>query len=184
LAWKFRTGGAVISSPAIDESGVIYFTSVNGFFYALNPNGTQRWRLRTGGYTDSSPVIGKDGVLHVGVNTNVVAISRKGEKLSSRQMHDLILGSPLAFADGSWCAISRYGLMVGETAGKTSSERTWLWSYYTYGSGYSSPVAGTDGTIYVYGKQDGMALIALEASEPLAKTPWPKFRKNFQNTAR
>jgi outer membrane protein assembly factor BamB len=36
LKWRFKTGGAVVSSPAIDANGTIYFGSNDLYLYALN----------------------------------------------------------------------------------------------------------------------------------------------------
>jgi hypothetical protein len=51
---------------------------------------------------------------------------------------------------------------------------------FTYG--YGSVGVGADGTIYTF--DSGTYLSALQASVPLAKAPWPKFRANARNTGR
>jgi eukaryotic-like serine/threonine-protein kinase len=33
--WEFETGGNIVSSPVVDENGVIYFGSLDGYLYAL-----------------------------------------------------------------------------------------------------------------------------------------------------
>lgn len=50
LEWKFSTGGAVYSSPAIAADGTIYIGSNDGNVYAINPDGTRMCKLGTGGY--------------------------------------------------------------------------------------------------------------------------------------
>jgi len=60
LAWRFKTLGAVRSSPAIGPDGAIYVGSSDGKLYALNPNGTQRWSFATGWPVRSSPALGPD----------------------------------------------------------------------------------------------------------------------------
>src|SRR5271169_4673688 len=48
LLWKFNTGSAVHSSPAV-VNGVVYVGSENGNFFALNAtNGFQIWNYNTG----------------------------------------------------------------------------------------------------------------------------------------
>lgn len=44
LAWRFETNGSVVSSPAVDANGTIYFGSSDKTIYALNPNGTLKWK--------------------------------------------------------------------------------------------------------------------------------------------
>jgi hypothetical protein len=56
--------------------------------------------------------------------------------------------------------------------------------YYLYGYGYGSPAVGPTGAIYVPdpGGVAGGGFTALRAGAALARTPWPKFRGNAQNT--
>jgi hypothetical protein len=68
LLWSFTTGAPIISSPAINPDGVIYFTSTDGNLYALRPDGSERWRLHTGGVTESSPVLDESGNLYLMVH--------------------------------------------------------------------------------------------------------------------
>jgi len=35
LKWSYTTSGAVVSSPAIDADGTIYFGSIDGNLYAI-----------------------------------------------------------------------------------------------------------------------------------------------------
>jgi outer membrane protein assembly factor BamB len=60
----------VSSSPAIDQTGVIYVCSEDGYLYAINPNGTRKWRYLTGSAAISSPAIGSDGTIYVGSSDN------------------------------------------------------------------------------------------------------------------
>src|SRR5678816_3121642 len=49
LAWKFKTAGRVISSPAVSGDAV-YVGSTDGSLYAVNrADGTQRWKFDTKG---------------------------------------------------------------------------------------------------------------------------------------
>ena len=65
LAWKFKTGGEVHSSPAV-ANGMAYFGSDDEHIYALDAyNGQERWKVKTGGMVRSSPAV-KDGVVYVG----------------------------------------------------------------------------------------------------------------------
>ena len=73
--WKFATGGAVFSSPAVGANGTIYVGSDDHNVYALNPDGTQKWKFVTGGTVGSSPAVGADGTIYIGSNDhNVYAL--------------------------------------------------------------------------------------------------------------
>jgi eukaryotic-like serine/threonine-protein kinase len=57
LKWKFKTDGAVISTPAVAD-GAAYVGSNDHYFYAINlTDGTQRWKFKTGGRVASSPAV-------------------------------------------------------------------------------------------------------------------------------
>ncbi len=64
LAWKFRTGGRVISTPAVVGDRV-FVGSTDGALHALDrATGTERWTYRTGGPVASSPAVA-DGLVIV-----------------------------------------------------------------------------------------------------------------------
>jgi outer membrane protein assembly factor BamB len=82
LKWRYQTGGAVDSSPAIRSDGTIYFGSDDDSIYALTSNGTLKWKYQTGnsGFANavfSSPAIGPGGTIYIGSNGhNLYAIGR------------------------------------------------------------------------------------------------------------
>lgn len=72
LKWKFETEGIVVdvpSSPAIARDGTIYFGGAGeyqgrgGYFFALNPDGSEKWRYFAG-CDQSAPAIGGDGTIY------------------------------------------------------------------------------------------------------------------------
>jgi outer membrane protein assembly factor BamB len=65
--WHFEVNGAIGSSAAIGDDGTIYFGENKGYFYALNPDGSEKWTLKAGSIS-SSPAIGEDGTVYVGGN--------------------------------------------------------------------------------------------------------------------
>ncbi len=66
--WLARTGGEVISSPAIDENGIVYFGSADNNFYAVDgETGQILWTYKTDGPIGlSSPAIDANGIVYVG----------------------------------------------------------------------------------------------------------------------
>ena len=180
-AWEFTAGAPIISSPALDRDGTIYITSVNGWFYALNPNGTLKWRLRTGGITESSPVIGQDGTLYVGVNKDIWLISPAGQKKGAQLGDGLVKATPAAFSDGSVCFVSGWGWIISFL-----SPGNCQWKLFSFENRSASPAAAKSGTIYLwdYLPEQKPRMFALHAAVPLARSAWPKFRGNPQNTGR
>lgn len=182
--WEYATGGAILSSPAIGEDGALYFTSVDGKFHVVNADGTRRWVLPTGGITRASPVIGLDGTIYIGVNDQHCAISAEGKMKWQRGLDprghvpfDWIVSTPAVLANGSV-------LMSGTDLALTAlmPDGDWWWTYSLQGGSRSSPLVGSDAT--VYGANDGMELHAIRNTVPLAATPWPMFRGNPQHTGR
>jgi eukaryotic-like serine/threonine-protein kinase len=74
VAWKFKTGGRVISSPAV-SGGLVVVGSADGSLYGINrADGTQRWKFDTRGPVMSSPAI-VDGLVYVSsVDGNIYAV--------------------------------------------------------------------------------------------------------------
>lgn len=175
--WEFETGGAILSSPALQGAECLYITSTDGHLYSINLDGTLRWKLHTGSITESSPTIGEAGDVYIGVNKALWVVSREGTKGIEYATHDFLESSATALLDGTFCFISRYGLLLCLTP-----KRELAWSCYVYGQGYASPGVGRNGTVYLpaYAGQRGFS--AFLASQPLASSPWPRFRGNARNT--
>ncbi len=77
LKWKYFTGGAIMSAPAIGIDSCVYFT--NDDFYALYPNGTVNWYKDTSGTAFlTSPVIAPDGTMYEDVGYSLAAFSPNG----------------------------------------------------------------------------------------------------------
>jgi outer membrane protein assembly factor BamB len=65
VAWRFKTGDAVRSSPVI-SNGTLFIGSSDANVYALDPEtGDEIWRFATGGPVVSTPTVA-GGVLYVG----------------------------------------------------------------------------------------------------------------------
>jgi len=59
----FYAGDYIYTAPAIDENGVIYFGSIDYYFYALNPDGTLKWKYYIGDEVRGSPALLSDGTI-------------------------------------------------------------------------------------------------------------------------
>lgn len=80
LRWKFKTGGFVGSSPAIDKGGV-FFGSQNQDVYSVDAtNGTEKWHFETGKIVFSSPAVA-EGVVYIGSHdANLYALNESSGK--------------------------------------------------------------------------------------------------------
>lgn len=74
LAWKFKTGGRVISTPAV-VGDMVYVGSTDGALYAVNrADGTQRWKFESEGPIASSPAVSGDLVYISSLDGNIYAV--------------------------------------------------------------------------------------------------------------
>lgn len=136
----------IISTPAVDVNGTIYFTSLSNYMFALNPDGTEKWRYPVHVYIDvwSSPVIGPDGTIYVG----------------SQQ-----------YPPGQTTSIKYGGRLYA-----MNPDGTEKWNFDSGSAGMSgSPAIAGDGTIYATGGGFSDLTGTVYAFEPDGKVKW-KFR--------
>ena len=148
LRWKFKTGGFIGSTPAINRDHV-FFGSQNQDVYSVDAtNGTEKWHFETGKIVFSSPAVA-DGVVYVGSHdTNLYALNESSGKEEWRARTDgQVQSSP---------TVSGNLVYVGSDDGKVYAfDRTSgfeRWRFETGQPVFSSPtVVGR--TLYV-GSQD------------------------------
>ena len=67
--WRFKTSGAVSSSPAVSNS-TVYVGSHDTYLYAIDAvTGKEKWRFRTNGIVSSSPAV-SNSIVYVGSRDN------------------------------------------------------------------------------------------------------------------
>ncbi len=168
VRWKFRTGGAVMSSPAVHDD-VVYIGSNDGRLYALDArSGVERWRLQTQGRVASSPavaagrvyVLSYDGRLHAADATTGAALwnfATGGERrFAHANLHgaepaaelmpdpfDFFLSSPVV-VDG----VVYFGSGDGHVYAVDAANGALRWKFSADGVVHASP-AVVDGTLYV-----------------------------------
>ncbi len=168
--WRFATGDAVRSSPAIGTYGTIYVGSDDGYFYAINPDGTEQWRFATErGVTWSSPTIDVTGTIYVGSHDgNFYAINPDGTEQWRFATGDAVRSSPAIGTDGTIYVGSYDGLYALDPDGTLK----W-WDRIESPGIHSSPSIGTDGTIYVGTKQwDNSPNATVYAINPDGSEKW------------
>ena len=191
-AWPkpFSTGEQIITRPAIDSEGNIYFGSFSDKFYAIDSNRVPIWTFDTKQDIWSSAVIRADGTVYFGAdNGYFYALSTEtGEvkwtyriKENWQRSSTAVLGldGSIYFTlwDNSFYSINRIGKK--------------LWSVKLKGDGddaatFSSPSLLDDGKIYV-GIQDGDngRINIIQGGSPIdTNSPWPSFGGDMQNTGR
>jgi outer membrane protein assembly factor BamB len=72
VRWSFKTGGPIVSSPAIAD-GVIYIASLDGHLHAIDQaTGQEKWKFKSRMPIASSPAV-VDGVLYFVSSTGALA---------------------------------------------------------------------------------------------------------------
>jgi hypothetical protein len=80
--WQFKTGGPVVSSPAVAD-GTVYVGSEDGNLYAVDlKTGKEKWKFHTNGWIHSSPAVSGSLVFLTGYDYRFYALdSVTGKKL-------------------------------------------------------------------------------------------------------
>jgi eukaryotic-like serine/threonine-protein kinase len=168
VKWKFKTGAAVISTPAVID-GSAYFGSNDHYLYAVNlADGVQRWKFKTGSRVASSPAVYQGRVYFGSYDGNIYALDAKsgeqrwkfaseGERrFSGRHLHgsdpagesmpdpfDLYLSSP-TIVDATVYIGSGDGNVYALDAGSGALR----WKFHTGNVVHASP-AVANGVVYI-----------------------------------
>lgn len=196
LKWKFDCGEPVsgpsaqgdgdvqkgiISTPAVDVDGTIYFTSLSNYMFALNPDGTEKWRYPVHVYIDvwSSPVIGSDGTIYVGSQQyppgqttsikyggRLYAINPDGtEKWNYDSKSAGMSGSPALAGDGTIYATGGGFSDLTGTVYAFNPDGSVKWRFRFEQWQESHPTVAPDGTIYIGSKEGDIRAINPDGTE-------------------
>lgn len=198
LRWNCGTGDAVYSSPAVASNGDVYVGSSDGTLYALAPDGTELWRFTTKGAGKApagtilaSPAIGNDGTVYIGglYDPNLYALDPSEGSVKwvcgfppvGAESPGWPYASPVIASDGT---IYQTLLYDSRLYAIEPNAGTILWSTDLLdlsgvgveagaldpeAAGWSEPVVGPDGTIYVC-----LDDVYLRAVDPNGGIKWAK----------
>ena len=149
LLWKStKYSSSIISSAAVGNNGVIYFSTLGGTICALGANGDSQWAnpcTLAGGNVGGAILLGNDGTLYVGAdNSRVYAINPDGTIKWSSITGGAIKRSLSMSQDGSTIyAPSEDGRLYA-----IGSDGSILWKTNIINPSNNCAV-GADGTLYV-----------------------------------
>jgi len=168
VKWKFRTQGAIASTPAV-SGGLVFVGSSDHNVYAVDAaSGAQRWRFATHGRVTASPAVAA-GLLYIGsFDGNFYALdaasgqlrwkfATEGEKrFAARHLHgaepaaeimpdpfDIFLSSPVVHGNTVY-----FGSGDGNVYALNSDTGELRWKFHTGNVVHASP-ALADGLLYV-----------------------------------
>jgi outer membrane protein assembly factor BamB len=199
--WSYNVGGEIISSPAITSDGKICFGADDGYFYMLNSDSTLFRRTLIGTSISASPVIGTDGAIYITTDDGTL------NKFSSDGTEEWFFTTDASFPSSP--AVVRYTNTTDDIiyfkaswGKKKQADEDSLFMVKADGSEFaagaivqnspdaitSSPMVGSDGTIYIGGgidwDTDEGGLFALAGRGTVVSSSWPLFRQNRKNTGR
>ena len=180
MKWKFATGAEIDASATLGADGTVYFSSNDGYLYALAPDGTQRWRLQTQGYTGSTAVTDEAGNLYLAAGKEYCFVSPEG-KMLFHTPSEIALDMAAAATANREIIFSLPWLRIGSF----NRDHPWppAWTHRMSYNLESSPNVDPQGNIYA---GNSYALVAIRPPNPAppAKSSWPLWRGNAQQTGR
>jgi len=168
LAWKFQTGGSVISSPSVAKC-ILYVGSQDKHIYALGAfSGNLIWKFQTQSMIESSPAVANDRVYTGGDDGYVYCLDAYTGELYWKTF----VNGDLPYTYGSFVLKSSPALysgrvFVGSIDGNMyaidMSTGNIAWKFQTGGPIHSSPSV-CDGAVYFTAEEpDAGALYKLDA---------------------
>ncbi|MCX5899178.1 MAG: PQQ-binding-like beta-propeller repeat protein [Proteobacteria bacterium] len=175
VAWTFKTGGIITSSPAI-EGDYVYIGSADNYVYCLNrKTGEKVWGYATGNSVLSSPLISGDALYVGSTDKKLYRLNAAtGEKVWEFVTGGNIQSSP---------AIARGRVYVGSFDDKVYcvDEKTGVkqWDFQTAADVFSTPavadgrvyVGGVDYNLYCLDAKDGSELWRFETEGDIPPSP-------------
>ncbi|MCF8026174.1 MAG: PQQ-binding-like beta-propeller repeat protein [Desulfobacteraceae bacterium] len=169
--WRFQTGSKIVSSPAIGFDHTVYIGSLDGFLYAVNPDGTLKWRFDAKTEIRGSPALDRDGTIFFGSSlfqgeanpdNGLYAISTVGQKKWFVQKHNGFAGSPVIADSGTLVVSSWDNRIYG------SSRSGGLEMYKTFDDDViSAPALGSRGYLFAGAKDGKFYALELDSGNQL-----------------
>ena len=175
--WVMSIGAEARSSPAIGSDGTIYIGADDHKVYAIDPRGFEKWAFLAGDLVECSAAIFGSRIFLGSWDRKFYALDASGTQIWAAT-NPVVSASPVLAADGSV-----YVLDVGGKLSAIDPSGSYTWSFTPVVSDVcvSSPVIGSDGTIY-FGA--GRKLYAVSGTNSLMNSCWPMFRGDVRHTGR
>ncbi len=139
LNWKFKTGGPVNSSPAIDDKGNVFFLSADNYLYSVNAvSGILNWKFKTGtdlpykwsfDYLLSSPAVSDNEIYFGSGDGNLYSIDKNNGSLNWKYF----TGSRVRSSPAVYKNSVLFGDVNGHFYSLNSENGSLVWEYDTKG---------------------------------------------------
>ncbi len=152
LKWIFRAG-LVANSPVVGADGSIYFGSLDGNLYALEPDGSELWRADFG-QISGLPALGEAGTVYAGAASPTkemfYAFDRYGRiRWAYHVEFHVIESSPIVGPDGTIYVAASNPQTAGGALVALNPDGSERWRYDVGSRLPFTPTLGPDGAVYV-----------------------------------
>jgi len=152
--WHKKTNGDNDSTPAVGDDGTIYFASDDGYLRALAWGGKLRWKTKVGAPMRAPLAIGHDGTIYAstyGAEPYLAAYDQTSGTEKWRFKIKPGKGSFYGIQSGALIDSKGYIYFGGRDhfIYCLSPNGQLVWKYKTSDQIDSSPVLGSDGTLYI-----------------------------------
>lgn len=169
IKWRFRTGGYISNTPAVDNESNIYFGSWDGYFYSVDKNGSENWKYYMPGTHNndfhSSPAIDPFGNIYCDGPDNYLYTFFQNGTIKNKRISVGLGWSSITFDN-------KGNFFLGTSSGTTIyaiwSNGTFKWAVDARGNFRATPAIGPDGTVYAV-SESGI-LYAIGESKPQPPT--------------
>ena len=99
---RWRSAAAATRAPAVATDGTIYFGTLEGKLWAVNPDGSRKWVFQAQNEIKSAPAVGPDGTVYFGSrDRKFYAVRANGKKRWEFQTGGWVDSSPALAHDGT-----------------------------------------------------------------------------------
>jgi outer membrane protein assembly factor BamB len=177
LAWSFKTGDEIKSSPVI-SNGLIFIGSMDGFLYALDFNGKVRWKFKAESSIESSPIVFRKTVIFSSSSGLVYALDEtSGKQKWKYRTEGQIMGSANWLSDGNGIQIliPSYDFCLYSLKFETG-KLNWKCQTENYLNGAAATdnkkivIGGCDAFLHIIRASDGKSLAKIEIGTYVAES--------------
>ena len=161
--WRFRTGGAVSSSPNVGLEGEIYIGSGDTRVYRLDKDGSLKWQFNTANAVTTGPAVDIEGQVFVTSNDgNLYTLEAlDGEQLRSPVQLVGVLSSPNLGSSPNEGVLYVGSVQTGAFALCPNNVLRWAQQVVPVAA---VPAIGVDGNVYFAGALGARTLAELDAA--------------------
>jgi outer membrane protein assembly factor BamB len=155
--WIFYTGSNISSLISIGIDGTVFVGSMDGFFYAIQPDGTLKWKYRIDS-DDLGSAIDTDGTIYLATGSRLFSLHPDGSENWGIYAHDQFFSSPIIGSDGTVYIMSRAtinlpalhdeGQLLAVNPDGTKKWALDIRAFDVNTTVIPSPTQGSDGMIY------------------------------------